>query len=281
MKMVIIAEDEEKTMKLIDTHVHIFPDKIATNALNKISAPARKCPTTNGMLFGTLKKMEEWGVSEIWAQCIATNLHQVESVNDFAISIKSEKVLPFGSVFPHAVSDSLFELKRIKEKGIQCIKLHPEYQRFEVSDEKFFPIYEFIEKNGMLLLFHAGKDCAFLDTHYASPQSIRIVHDVFPKLKMICAHLGGWNDWDDVLRYTAGCDIYFDTATLAGYISPDELKAIFKAHPLERILFASDAPWSTPQKEIDTLKILGLSNDDMEKICYKNAENLKAEMGIC
>ena len=75
-------------MKLIDTHVHIFPDQIATNALHKIAGPAKKCPSTNGMLFGTLKKMGEWGVSEIWAQSIATNLHQVVSVNNFAISIK-------------------------------------------------------------------------------------------------------------------------------------------------------------------------------------------------
>ena len=267
-------------MKLIDTHVHIFPDKIATNALNKIAGPARKCPSTNGMLFGTLKKMSEWGVSEIWAQSIATNLHQVVSVNNFAISMKSEKVLPFGSIFPHAVNESLAELKRLNDNGIQCLKLHPEYQRFEAADEKFFPIYEYIEKKKMVLLFHAGRDCAFLDTHYASPRSMRIIHDVFPKLKMICAHLGGWNDWYDVLRYTAGCDIYFDTAACSEHITADELKAVFKAHPLERILFATDTPWSTPEKEIAMLNTLGLSDDDMQKICYKNAENLKAEMGI-
>ncbi|MDD4840033.1 MAG: amidohydrolase family protein [Clostridia bacterium] len=268
-------------MKLIDTHVHIFPDRIAGSALPKLANASRKCPSTNGTLFNTLLSMEEWGVDEIWAQSIATNMHQVQSVNDFALSIKSEKVLPFGSIFPHEIVQSLAELKRMNEMGLRCVKLHPEYQQFEIADEKFFPLYEFMAENRMLVLFHAGKDCAYSDTHYASPVSLKIVHDIFPKLKMICAHLGGWTDWDDVIRYTANSDMYFDTAATADHITKEELKAIFKLHPIERILFATDTPWSSPEKELAMLKSLGLSDNDMEKICYKNAEGLKSEMGIC
>ena len=40
---------------LIDTHVHVFPDKIAEKAISALSAAAHKEPSTNGTISDTLK----------------------------------------------------------------------------------------------------------------------------------------------------------------------------------------------------------------------------------
>lgn len=265
-------------MKLIDTHVHIFPDKIAREALEKLGSDVATPPSTDGTFFGTLKKMKEWNVDEFWVQSVATNAKQVKNVNDFAISLKSDKVFVLGSVFPHDIENSIEELKRLKSLGIKGVKLHPEYQKFDAADEKVFLIYEFLEKNNMLCYFHAGKDLAFMQSHLASPRSFKIVLDTFPKMKAVFAHLGGWSDWDAVIEFIAGSNAYLDTAFIADYITDSQLKKIFSMHPIDRILFATDAPWSTPQIQLDFIRNLKLNDYEMEKICFKNAEELKASL---
>ncbi len=258
---------------MIDTHVHFFPDKIADRAVVKLAAAAGKTPATNGTASDTVAKMDEWGVDECWLMSIATNEKQMQSVNDFALSVKSERIYPFASVYPLSPL-ALGELERVYSLGFRGIKLHPEYQQFEVSDKRVYPVYEFIKSHNMMLTFHAGRDVAYPDTYYASPKSIKKVLDDFKGIKVIAAHLGGWEVWSEVLEYEAGKDVYFDTAYLDGMIDENVIKQILKKHPIERILLGSDCPWSTPLKEIGLLsKYIG--DSQMQLVCHANAEALK------
>ncbi len=260
---------------MIDTHVHFFPDKIAENAVIKLAAAAGKIPSTNGTASDTAIKMKEWGVDEYWLMSIATNEKQMKNVNDFALSCKSESCYPFASVYP--LSDmAIDELERVYSLGFKGIKLHPEYQQFDVADYRVYPVYEFIQTHNMMLCFHAGKDCAYPDTYYASPKNIAKVADDFKGMKIIAAHLGGWDVWQEVLEYEAGKDIYFDTAYLNGMISDSEVKNILNKHSKERIILGSDCPWSTPVKERKYISQF-VSDDVLELICKKNAARLKSE----
>jgi predicted TIM-barrel fold metal-dependent hydrolase len=64
---------------------------------------------------------------------IATNARQQKSVNDFASSINNNRdIISFGSVFPYS-EDVFDELERIKELGLKGVKLHPDYQGFNVD----------------------------------------------------------------------------------------------------------------------------------------------------
>jgi len=47
-----------------------------------------------------------------------------------------------------------------------------------------------------------------------------------------------------------------------------------KNHGADKILFASDCPWSCPLSEINLIEGLGLSDAEKEMIYYKNAERL-------
>ena len=260
---------------MIDTHVHVFPDKIAEGAIAKLAVAAKKVPSTNGTFSDTVNKMKIWGVDEFWLMPIATNEKQMTNVNDFALSCKSDACYPFASVYPLS-NKAIDELERVYGLGFKGVKLHPEYQQFEVSDKRVYPVYDFIKSHGMMLCFHAGKDCAYPNTYYASPKSIAKVADDFKEIKIIAAHLGGWNVWQEVLEYEAGKDIYFDTAYLKGMISDDEVKKILNHHSKERILLGSDCPWSSPINEREYFEKF-LSPNEIELICDKNATDLKSE----
>ncbi len=132
---------------LIDFHTHAFPDAISKNALDKLSFVSGGLePQSEGTVASLKKEMEKDGVDISVVLSIATNPKQQTNVNNFAKEINDGKsIFAFGSVHPDA--DNVFEeLERIKEMGLKGVKLHPEYQKFYVDDEKMRPIYKKIYK---------------------------------------------------------------------------------------------------------------------------------------
>jgi len=124
----------------IDFHVHLFPDALAVKTIGKLARIAGDehgdAPHyTDGTLRGTLEKMDVWGVDRAVTQHIATSVHAMHKVNDFAASVRSERLYAFGSVHPDA-PDALEELERIRALGLDGVKLHPDYQNFFVDEER-------------------------------------------------------------------------------------------------------------------------------------------------
>mgnify|MGYP003289899254 CR=1 FL=1 len=123
---------------IIDFHTHCFPEKIAKNTIEKLSfVSGGLIPQTDGTKDSLLYLMSKDSVDKSVVLSIATNANQQKNVNDFAVSLKSEKLVPFGSVYPFS-EDWEEELERLKNNGIKGIKLHPDYQQFFVDDERIF-----------------------------------------------------------------------------------------------------------------------------------------------
>ena len=261
-------------MLVIDFHTHCFPDKIAKKTIEKLSyVSGGLIPQTDGTKDSLLYLMSKDGVDKSVVLSIATNANQQKNVNDFAISLKSEKLVPFGSVYPFS-EDWEEELERLKNNGIKGIKLHPDYQQFFVDDERIFPIYKKIEKLGFVLIFHAGEDFGFAPPYKATPERLRKVATLI-ETPVVCAHWGGLSMGEDVLKCL--CDIdkcYFDTAFGYGTMPKDMALRILDKKGTDKILFGSDCPWNAPVWDVGMLKTMGLTPDEEEKIFYKNAEKL-------
>lgn len=258
---------------IIDFHVHTFPDKLAPKVMQKLSAAAGIEPQTDATISGTLNKMMAWGVDRAVLLNIATAPSQQTTINNVAAENNNLPFYTFGSVHPDA-EDKISELKRIKELGLYGIKLHPEYQQFFVDDEKVLPIYEECESLNIPITFHAGCDLGFSPPVHATPDRLRRVIDMFPKLTVIAAHFGGYRCWDMVDHFLVGKNIYFDTSFTANEIDPIRMKDMIKRHGVEKVLFASDCPWKKMSDSIVQIEKTGLSTADTDKIFYKNALEL-------
>ena len=259
---------------LIDFHTHCFPDKIADAAINKLSfVSGGLTPYTNGTLSSLKGLMELQDVDISVVLSIATNAHQQSSVNNFARVInEDEKIVAFGSVFPDS-PDALEELERIKDMGLKGVKLHPDYQGFFVDDEKMIPIYKKISALGLITVFHAGFDYGFPPPYKATPDRMAKILKYFDT-PVVAAHWGGANCGDDVLKYLAGRDIYFDTAFGYGQMPKYYAQKIMEIHTPDKFLFGTDVPWHTADMERTLLGTLQLSAEDLEKITHKNAQML-------
>ena len=60
----------------------------------------------------------------------------------------------------------------------------------------------------------------------------------------------------------------------AGQIDPLQLERIIKAHGADKILFASDCPWSDPRQEKVMIEALDLSEPEKDAIFSGNIRSL-------
>ena len=96
-----------ESIKMIDFHVHLFPDVLAEKTLEKLSRTAAdehgNAPYfSDATVRGTLEKMDAWGVDAAVTQHIATSVRSMHKVNDFAASVLCDRLYAFGSVHPDA-----------------------------------------------------------------------------------------------------------------------------------------------------------------------------------
>ena len=259
---------------LIDFHIHAFPDEIAERAINTLIGNAHIPCYTNGTIGDTRRLLAEQETDAGVLLPIATKPAQQFKANTWAAEQSGNGIISFGTVHPDA-PDVADELHRIKSLGLKGIKIHPDYQGAFLFEEKMKTIYRLCEELELPVIIHMGYDPVSPIVRHAMPYHLVAVNETFPKLKIIGAHLGGMFAWEDVLFYLCGRkNIWLDTAYLANEIDPKQMTVIIKKHGADKILFASDCPWHTPQMERDFIETLPLSESEKERIYWKNASEL-------
>jgi predicted TIM-barrel fold metal-dependent hydrolase len=258
---------------VIDFHTHVFNDAVAQKAIPTLE---EKCGTkahTNGTISDTLEKMGTWGIDKIVVLNIATNPRQESKVNDFAISLNSDKMISFGSVHPLSENWET-ELERIKIAGLKGIKMHPEYQEFPIDDESVFKIYEKCKELDLIISFHAGKDLGYPNTLMAPPKAIRKVADKFFDNKFVIAHFGGWRVWGDVETYLTDTNLFFDTSLTVNELEPQTMERIIRKKGIDKVLFGSDCPWENCEVAKKAIEALDFTKEEKQMIFFGNAEKL-------
>ena len=67
---------------------------------------------------------------------------------------------------------------------------------------------------------------------------------------------------------------YFDTAYVLRFVGEDNFKKILARHGADKILFATDSPWSDIKGDVEIIKSFSLGKDIEEKIFCENAKKL-------
>ena len=261
---------------IIDFHTHIFPEKIAGKTIESLENLSGIKASTNGTLEGLLASMEQAGVDISVIMPVVTKPVQMESINHFSKEINDRypsKLISFGGIHPD-VSDYKKELDYIKELGLKGIKIHPDYQQVMIDDVRFMNIIEYADELGLVILTHAGIDIGLPDTVHCPPQKMRKVLDAIKPKKMVVAHYGGWKMWQEVYDYLAGEDVYLDTAFTFDFIEEEMFLKILEKHDPDKILFATDSPWSHAAKNIEALKKLPIDENIRQNIFSGNAKRL-------
>ena len=261
---------------VIDFHTHIFPDKIAAKTIEHLEKVGGITAATDGTLSGLLASMERCGVDLSVILPVATKPAQFESIQSFAKSVNEQypgKLLSFGGIHPDC-EDYKKELDTIKELGFKGIKIHPDYQGVMIDDIRYMRIIEYANELGLIILTHAGIDIGLPEPVHCPPKSMRKVLDAIQPEKMVLAHYGAWSQWEEVYEYLAGENVWFDTAFIYDYITEEQFFKILEKHGSDKILFATDSPWSDMEKGINWIRRLSLPQNVIEDILSGNAKRL-------
>ncbi len=265
-------------MKYIDYHTHIFPDKIAKQAMDALAAESGEYrPCTDGTLQGLLDSMDRAGIAASLVASIATRPNQMQSIFDFSKQIKSARIHPFVSFHP---SNDTYEVEEVlgdaHQFGIRGVKMHPMYQNFNIDDKYMYGFYELIAGMGLQIMFHTGFDMAFPGNTQADVERVRKVANWFKDLTIICTHVGGWKQWDRISCLSECRNVYTETSLTLTEITDDEFVKALSHFDEDRILFGSDSPWSDQKEMLERTLRLNISDRQKEKMMYQNAATLLA-----
>ncbi len=261
-------------MAIIDFHTHIFADEIAARgkAALEQSALGVYSPVHDMTLAGMLSYMDKCGVDKSVVLPVPTKPTQTRKINEWAASIESDKIVPFGGIYP--TENYKDDIDFICSLGLKGIKLHAEYQNFCVDEKRMLALYDYAFSKGLIIVQHCGFDPAFSAPYRSSSKMFASVIKQLQGGIMVVAHFGGRNEWQDCYDYLAGTDVYIDTS-LGGHIyGQDWFEKIVKKHGADKILFATDSPWSDAKKEIDFVNSTSLSIDEKKLILGGNAERI-------
>ncbi len=262
------------SMRRIDSHVHIFPEKVAQKATQKLTIPGVHHPHYDGTLEGLIASMDRFDIEKSWALPVATSASQVESINNFVESITTDRIVKFGAIHPD-VEDAYETLSHFRERGFVGFKMHPDYQMFVPNEARMEPIWRAAEDFELIAYFHAGDDM-LPRTKFGTPKIFAECLDTYPKARVALAHFGGFAMWDDVEEYLIGRDVWLDTAYTLSHLDHARFVDMARRHGFDHVMFGTDGPWTDPARDLAWFEEFGLTDQEKEQLFWKTSEDLLA-----
>lgn len=275
---------------IIDIHAHAYPDKIVEKVKERMERVSGSRVENDGTPEGLVKSMEETGIDYSVFLPVATNPKQVGKLNSQAIqwmeTYGDRGFLSFAAVHPD--TECLKEvLQGIKNAGMKGVKIHPDYQDTFFDDIRYMRLIDMASELGLLVLAHAGMDEVYPDLVHCDVKRILKVIETVNSDRLILAHMGGWQMWEDVKKYICGAPVFFDTAfSLTGTVNVENKRGfgamlddnqfveLVRSHGTSRILFGTDTPWSGQRKNLEWIQDCSLTKEEKKMVLGENAAGL-------
>ncbi len=276
------GEVTASTRRVIDAHVHIYPEVIAERAcenLGKFYNFPIEGQGTEPDLFATCR---EAGITGFVLLTVATNAHQVQKVNDIVAQRLRESRAEGFEAYAFAgmhqdFEDPASEVKRAKEMSLSGIKIHPDIQEIDINDKRLYPLYEAMEQEDMILFMHMGDDRP--QYRYSEPNKLRKLLTDFPHLRTVAAHYGGYRAWEEAERELYGHDhVWYDCSSALWDMTPERAVYLTRACGSDRVLYGTDYPVKSQKNYRELFEKLALTEKEKEDILYNNAKRLLGEI---
>ena len=189
----------------------------------------------------------------------------------------------WGAVDPFKGEIAIQEAKHaIENLGLLGFHFHPIMGHFSVNDRQFYPLWETIAALNAPVMIDVGTTGMGAGLPGGMGAKIRHAHPLaiddlaadFPALKIVAAHPGWpWGDEMTAVALHKG-NVFWELSGWAPKYFPELLKKDIRGRLQDKVMFGSDYP-SLPYKRImREWDELGYKPEIMEKVFYKNAEEI-------
>ena len=258
-------------MYFIDFHTHVYPDAIAPKAADSIRKFYRLGDDyMDGRVETLLKYGTQAGVEKFVILPVSLRPTNTRHINEFIIETVKKEPRFFGYGTIHAgMQDLCEEVEYVMANGLLGLKMHTDCQVFPIDDPRLFPVYEMVQDK-LPILFHMG-DRRY---DYSHPARLRKVLDLFPKLKVIAAHFGGYTMYEVAAEELKGKDCFFDVSSSLMFMEEGVAERYINHHGAERFVYGSDFPMWNPVEEMKRFQQLKLTDAQKEQIAHITAEQI-------
>lgn len=245
---------------IVDCHSHIweYPGHLSDAFVEEANARSRghrlnlhTPPETHWQAMANVDRVIVFGLRAFHSGLYSPNEYIAEYVGQHP-----EKVIGFASIDPTV--DRLSDLEYAIDKlGLSGLKLGPIYQNVHPTDTRVMAIYEFCEARKVPILIHQGTTFPRkAPLKYSFPVLLEDVALQFPELRMVIAHLG--HPWiaETLVLIRKQPHFYSDISALH-YRPWQFYNALILAKEygvLDKVLFGSDFPFTTPDATIEALR---------------------------
>ncbi len=257
----------------IDSHCHIYPEKIAEKAVGGTDNFYSTKSVGLGTVTDLLESGTAAGIDHFIVQSVATTPKQVASINRFiaeTVEKSDGRMTGLGTLHPDSenIKDDVLNIVNL---GLRGVKLHPDIQAFKLDDYRCLKIYELCEENNLTMLIHTG-DSRY---DYSNPNRMLPILETYKGLKVIGAHLGGWSIWEEAVNsYKDMPNFYVDCSSSFNYLKPEKAKEIIRKYGADKVLFGTDYPMWAQKREIEYFLSLSLDEFEIRSILNMNAKKL-------
>lgn len=262
-----------QAMEIIDAHAHIYPEKIAAKATDAIGAFYDiKMEMPKGTAEQLLADGKKAGISRYVVHSVATTAHQVRSINEFLLGEVSAHPEFIGFITLHqdlTEEEVIHEVEWAVENGFRGIKLHPDFQKFNIDGEEAEKFYRAAEGK-LPILLHMGDN----RYEYSKPHRLVAMAKKYPDTTFIAAHFGGYRCWDDSPIYLGLDNVYFDTCSSLPFIRTERAKELIDTFGADKFFFATDFPMWDATAELERFNKIPLTDDERELIFSGNIKRV-------
>lgn len=252
---------------VIDGHCHVWPDKIAAQALAGSIRGAERFG--DGRVASLLEAMDAGGIDRAVCLGIANEAERLEAANRFVGSLDPGRFIGFGTVHPDAPVET--NVESLRRNGLSGAKVHPYFQDYSLDDHRLWEIFAAMEGEFAVVMHVgvAGEDPG----RRCTPRMAAEIADAFPALALIACHFGGYWKLEESERELIGRrNVYIDTSwpPRLAEIGLDRVRELVDRHGADRVVFASDWPMADPAAERRAIEDLGLGERELAGVLGGN-----------
>ncbi len=260
--------------KIFDIHTHTYPEAISEKAVSALGRFYDFVPEGDGTYKGLSLGAKESGVEGFLLFSVATNAHQVPKVNDSIAALAKKsgdegfKTVGFAGMHQD-FAEMEAEIERCMDMGLAGVKIHPDIQGVDIDDERMLRLYDIVAGR-IPVYFHIGDNRP--QYRFSEAKKLRRVLDMFPRLEVVAAHLGGYKNWADAEEYLAGHErVWYDTSSALWAMTSEFAAHMISVLGSERVMFGTDFPVKRLDGELARFLAIDLSERERENVLYNNA----------
>jgi uncharacterized protein len=262
-------------MKHIDTHIHLYPEKLMEAIYRYFERLNWNLPHRYNV-SGALDYLKQADAEKAFVLLYAHKANMSRELNKWAHQLcrQHPHLIPFASYFPDDDHREALVKTCLRDWDFAGFKLHFNVQPYRPDDPRYFPVYRGVLEYGKGLIMHIGRFPQ--NGNHAGADMLHAVLQRYPELKIIVAHLGLYQTeefWRLMDRYPG---VYLDTAFVLGnpdyHDSSGMVQQTLERFP-HRVVYGSDFPLIRFRLEdgLDYIQKLPWPEEMKENLLYSNA----------